>query len=69
MKRVIWIILDSVGMGEQLDAARFGDAGTHTLRLIFQRFILMQHINSYKAKYPIYIYYNLLFAFIQLKYD
>ena len=26
-----------------------------TLRLIFQRFILMQHINSYKANYPIYI--------------
>lgn len=31
MKRVIWIILDSVGMGEQPDAARFGDVGTHTL--------------------------------------
>ena len=36
MKRVIWIILDSVGMGEQPDAARFGDAGTHTLAHVWE---------------------------------
>lgn len=31
INRVIWIILDSVGMGELPDAARFGDVGTNTL--------------------------------------
>ena len=31
MKRVIWIILDSVGMGEAPDAAAFGDAGSSTI--------------------------------------
>lgn len=36
MKRVIWIILDSVGMGEQPDAARFGDVGTHTLAHVWE---------------------------------
>ena len=36
MKRVIWIILDSVGAGEQPDAARFGDIGTHTLGHVWQ---------------------------------
>lgn len=30
-KRVIWIVLDSVGMGELPDAADFGDAGTNTI--------------------------------------
>ena len=30
-KRVIWIILDSVGIGELPDAQRFGDAGADTL--------------------------------------
>lgn len=30
-KRVIWIILDSVGIGELPDAAKFGDAGANTL--------------------------------------
>lgn len=30
-KRVIWIVLDSVGMGELPDAARFGDEGSNTL--------------------------------------
>lgn len=36
MRRVIWIILDSVGMGEQPDAERFGDAGTHTLAHVWE---------------------------------
>ncbi|WP_334300234.1 phosphopentomutase [Vallitalea pronyensis] len=31
MNRVIWIILDSVGMGELPDAAKFGDVGSHTI--------------------------------------
>lgn len=30
-KRVIWIVLDSVGMGELPDAGRFGDEGSNTL--------------------------------------
>lgn len=29
--RAIWIILDSVGMGELPDAERFGDVGSHTI--------------------------------------
>ncbi len=31
VRRVIWIVLDSVGMGEMPDAMRFGDAGCNTL--------------------------------------
>lgn len=31
MKRAIWIVLDSVGMGELPDANRFGDAGANTI--------------------------------------
>ena len=31
INRVIWVILDSVGMGEMPDAARFGDVGSNTL--------------------------------------
>ncbi len=30
-KRVVWIILDSVGVGELPDADKFGDVGSHTL--------------------------------------
>lgn len=30
-KRVIWIVLDSVGMGELPDAKKFGDTGSNTL--------------------------------------
>ncbi|HWP35588.1 MAG TPA: phosphopentomutase [Thermodesulfobacteriota bacterium] len=32
MRRAVLIVLDSVGIGETPDAARFGDAGSHTLR-------------------------------------
>lgn len=31
INRIIWIVLDSVGMGEMPDAARFGDLGSNTL--------------------------------------
>lgn len=31
INRVIWIILDSVGMGEMPDAEKFGDKGTNTI--------------------------------------
>ena len=31
VKRVIWIVLDSVGIGELPDADKFGDVGSNTL--------------------------------------
>ncbi len=34
MKRVFLIVLDSLGMGEEPDAADFGDVGSHTLRSV-----------------------------------
>ena len=33
-KRIFLIVLDSVGIGEAKDAARFGDEGAHTVRSI-----------------------------------
>ena len=30
-RRIIWIVLDSVGIGEMPDAAAYGDAGSDTL--------------------------------------
>ena len=30
-RRIIWIVLDSVGIGEMPDAADYGDAGSDTL--------------------------------------
>ncbi|KAA9007436.1 phosphopentomutase [Paenibacillus spiritus] len=36
-KRVCFIVLDSVGIGEAPDAAQFGDAGSHTLGHILER--------------------------------
>lgn len=38
INRVIWIILDSVGMGELPDAAAFGDQGSNTLGNIAEKF-------------------------------
>src|SRR5690242_4255311 len=35
--RVIWIVLDSVGIGEMPDAAQYGDAGSDTLGNIAKR--------------------------------
>ena len=36
IKRVIWIILDSVGIGQLPDAAAYGDEGSNTLGHIFK---------------------------------
>src|ERR1700722_4152310 len=36
-QRVIWIVLDSVGIGEMPDAAAYGDAGSDTLGNIARR--------------------------------
>ena len=33
INRIIWIVLDSVGIGEAKDAAKFGDVGADTLGL------------------------------------
>ena len=38
MSRVIWIVLDSVGMGEAPDAADFGDQGADTIGHIMDRY-------------------------------
>ena len=35
--RVIWIVLDSLGVGEMPDAASYGDAGSDTLGNIARR--------------------------------
>jgi phosphopentomutase len=35
-KRIVWIVLDSVGVGEMPDAAQYGDAGSDTLGHIAQ---------------------------------
>lgn len=37
IKRVIWIILDSVGMGELPDANLFGDEGTNTIVHVYEK--------------------------------
>src|ERR1700684_2779463 len=39
-RRVIWIVLDSVGIGEMPDAAAYGDAGSDTLGNIARKRIL-----------------------------
>ncbi len=39
-RRVIWIVLDSVGIGEMPDAAAYGDAGSDTLGNIARRRLL-----------------------------
>ena len=43
-RRVIWIVLDSVGIGEMPDAAEYGDAGSDTLGHIAQSRKL--HLNN-----------------------
>lgn len=37
INRVIWIVLDSVGMGEMPDAASFGDAGVNTIAHVSEK--------------------------------
>lgn len=36
MRRVIWIILDSVGIGQLPDSQEYGDVGTHTLQHVYE---------------------------------
>ena len=36
IKRVIWIILDSVGMGAMPDADKYGDAGSNTIANVYK---------------------------------
>ncbi len=36
MRRVIWIVLDSVGMGELPDAKKFGDVGANTISHVWE---------------------------------
>src|SRR5205085_6808949 len=44
-RRVIWIVLDSVGIGEMPDAAAYGDAGSDTLgNLARQRAMHLPHM-------------------------
>ena len=38
MRRVIWIVLDSVGMGEAPDAADFDDVGCNTIGHIMEAY-------------------------------
>ena len=38
MSRVIWIVLDSVGMGHAPDAEKFGDPGANTIGHIMERY-------------------------------
>ena len=48
MKRVIWIILDSVGMGALEDAKQFGDEGADTLGHIGEKYDLNALVNLRK---------------------
>lgn len=36
MKRVILIVLDSLGIGEMPDAGEFGDKGSHTFKHVYE---------------------------------
>jgi phosphopentomutase len=38
MKRVIWIVLDSVGIGQMPDAKQYGDDGSNTLKNTYEHF-------------------------------
>lgn len=51
MGRVIWIILDSVGMGELPDAERFGDAGANTIAHIWEYNKGLNILNMIKLGY------------------
>jgi phosphopentomutase len=46
-KRIIWIVLDSVGIGEMPDAAGYGDAGSDTLgNIARQRPLRLPHLQK-----------------------
>ena len=47
MKRVILIVLDSVGIGELPDAAEYGDQGSNTLKTVSgSPFFSMEHMRK-----------------------
>lgn len=47
MKRVIWIVLDSVGVGALPDAHEFGDAGAHTFdHTVEQSGVKLKHLKA-----------------------
>jgi len=41
MKRAIIIVLDSVGMGELPDAAKYGDEGSNTLEILQRIYLIL----------------------------
>ena len=51
MSRVIWIVLDSVGMGALPDAARFGDEGTNTIGHVWESCNTLDIPNMLKLGY------------------
>ena len=51
MSRVIWIVLDSVGMGEAADAADFDDIGCNTIGHIMEHFPNLQIPNMRSIGY------------------
>ena len=44
MKRIFLIVLDSCGIGEEPDAAEFGDAGSNTLRACAASPVSVSHV-------------------------
>jgi len=51
MSRVIWIVLDSVGMGEAPDAEKFGDKGCNTIGHIMEKHPDLKIPNMVKLGY------------------
>jgi len=51
MSRVIWIVLDSVGMGEAFDAKDFGDVGANTIGHIMEKYPDLKIDNLRKIGY------------------
>ena len=51
MSRVIWIVLDSVGMGEAPDAADFDDVGCNTIGHIMEAYPDLKIPNMRKIGY------------------
>ncbi len=51
MSRVIWIVLDSVGMGEAEDAVKFGDEGANTIGHIMEKYPDLNLSNLRKIGY------------------
>ena len=54
-KKIHVIVMDSVGIGEAPDAAKFGDAGAHTLGHIAEKMNIENcYINSYDWRKKVY---------------